>query len=181
MTLIRPENLAAFATEDFGVVAAIDDSMEHPSYYVIIAPSLSAVPTNLNDVDLGHHATILPPEASEIIIHLTDMINEWDKPTPDTAAIFYEFTTHTQMPIPSNSTLIATQTMLLQSTGPNEEGWVPSLDIMFNRTSRGSIMSITIGTPKFNYRYDLKDKTNVIAFKNQMEKALSILTGKGMR
>jgi hypothetical protein len=164
----------------FAVIAAIDDSVQHPSYYVILAPISNGTLSTLNDVDLGHHATVLPNDVKQIISHLAEMIKDWDLPTEDSTGAFYEFTTHTEMPIPSNRMNLVTANMVLQSQGPLEDGWVPSFELTHNRTNRGSIVTTLVGSAKNAYRYEFKDKSDVEGFRTQLQAALKLLTVKGM-
>lgn len=178
MDLIMPVDSIPSEGE-FAVIAAVDDSDQIPSYYVIVAPAV--FPRKIDDVFLGHSATIIATDVREMIGHLDDMLKEWDQKTPDTAAVVYEFSTQTEMPIPSSTSIIATRNFVAESQGPMEDGWVPSIDLSYNRTSGGSAMTLQIGTPKFAHRYVFTKKKEVRSLKIQFEDALKVLAARGMR
>jgi hypothetical protein len=162
------------------VITAVDSEEGQAMPYIILAPSENGYAAlKIEDVFLGHGVSVPTKQVKSLIAGLDRMAAQGNNPTADSIAAFYEFKTQTEMYFPSNQTTIATRDAIVQSQGPKEQGWVPSIDLTFNRTSRGSIGTLLIGDVDSKERYEIRDSETATGFKGVLIAALNDLQQRG--
>jgi hypothetical protein len=159
-------NTSFFGYLQYAVYSGIDYSPTgKPSgYYILLCPSNGA---SLEKTFLWMSASVLPSDAASMLEVVDKIIQEWDAPTDGKDAYFYRFHTKIQMPVPV-------------VFFPDPLAWVPSAELTCNRTERGSLATLLIGSEEWQLRYFFEDREDMEHFRDLIKEAIADLKKKGM-
>lgn len=150
----------------YAVIAAVDDDTIP---YLLFAPAnaSSRSVTRLEDVNFGYASYLTVDEASRFIDILNQVLVDWNQNQGMNEGAFYEFYA---APEPD-----------IKRISPNVLEWEPSVRFTCNRTDRGVVASLLLGSSEtIKFLYTFRDDDEVADLKNLLQQGISLLPTENM-
>ncbi len=125
---------------------------------------------NIDAVDFGYTAALLPEEIPIVSDMLDKIIKEWSVAEIATSGTFYSFVTHREIYVPE--TIISNVQSLV---------WIPTLQFKYSHTNKnGSTLTVIIGSEGYHFGYTITKLAEVTALREDITKANTALKRMGL-
>ena len=158
-----------FNATNYSVLAAHESGTGSGRYFIMFAPGTSYDPSKVDDVDFNYSSSLLPTESLAVLNLLDKAIKGWDIEEPKDKGTFYNFTTHTELNVKEN---------VLSNV--NSLAWVPSITLCYNRTHKGSSLTLFLGSENWQFIFTMTDLSDVKNLRDDILHAETELKKMGM-